>query len=124
MFFTVIGTVAAVTAFVGVAGVIDASEPTYWGTYTEEYCEPRLRGGCHSIGTWVSDDGSIRLDDVRLDGSADPDGTVRAEYGPTGLLNDAQSNIVHAEPWASGSFWVPWLGLAVVAGVTVPLAAW
>lgn len=46
---------------VGVGEARDAAvaEPALWGTFAEQDCEPKLRGGCSSIGTWTSDDGGV-----------------------------------------------------------------
>lgn len=68
--------------------------PVIWGTFTEHRCE-EARYGCRSVGTWHSDDRSIRLENVYLDGQPTDNGTVRASYQPTGVANDADNNIVH-----------------------------
>lgn len=81
--------------YFAVAGILDATEPRYWGTFTEESCTELTRHACRSVGTWVSDDGSIRLEGVYLDGVPGDDGTVSAQYQPTGIDNDADDNIVH-----------------------------
>lgn len=108
--------------FVGIANVIDEREETYWGVFTEHYCEPMPRGGCRSIGSWVSDDGRIVKHDVFLDGGVDPGGTIRAGYRPDGILGDEDNNIVHAEDWWDARFWVPWAALVVFGGMTLAQA--
>lgn len=106
----------------GVGLLTAAGEPVYWGTYTESSCEGWGRAGCHSRGTWVSDDGTIRLENIRLDGHVGPDGTVVASYRPTGFLNDFNNQIVHTE-WTSWlGPWVPWgvgVGTSIAAFIQI-----
>ncbi|WP_435743615.1 hypothetical protein [Microbacterium sp. PMB16] len=115
LFFVVMGAVAVAGLYYVVAGIIDANEPRYWGTFTEEFCEERPRRGCQSVGTWVSDDGSIRLEGVSLDGVPGDDGTVAAQYQPAGVANDADTNIVHTSFGVSVEPFVT-VGLVVLAG--------
>lgn len=117
----------AAGVFLGVAGILDSREPVYWGTFTEERCVEGGRRGCQSVGMWVSDDGTIRVVDVQLDGGVDADGTADASYQPTGIHNDADNNVVHTPmstflepvvPWilvlggagASALYWRRWRG--------------
>lgn len=73
---------AVVFALLWVNWIRLSFEPTYWGTFTELSCTPRVRGGCESVGVWTSDDGTIRLTDVELDGTVDESHTARALYMP------------------------------------------
>jgi len=113
-FIVVFGILIAVTVVLGIGGIASAGAPVHWGTYTEERCD-RARFGCRSFGTWVSDSGELRVDEVQLDGAVGSDGMVRASYRPTGFNNDADNAIVHAEPWATLGPWMPW-GLAALFG--------
>ena len=97
----------------GVAAVVDASRPMMWGTFSGESCIPTVRG-CSNVGSWVSDDGEVRLDDVRLDGSRSPVDSVRAAYRVGATLGG--DTIVHTAEWIVGAPWAPWL-LAVVCAV-------
>ncbi len=38
LFFVVMGGVVVGGVYMGVAGLINANEPTYWGTFTEDRC--------------------------------------------------------------------------------------
>lgn len=114
---------ALIFAWLTVAATIDLGEPRYWGTYTQTDCEPRVRGGCRSVGVWVSDDRSIVKSDVYLDGWPNPDGGVRASYQPTGVINDERNNVVHAEeltglgPFAAGLGLIGWTGYVLSRAV-------
>ena len=116
------GMMVVLGVFIGVTGVLDADEPTYWGTFTEERCERGNRYGCRSVGTWVSDDGSIRLENVYLDGRPASDGTTDASYQPTGLRNDADNNIVHGPFGHALEPLVPWM--LVGLGVFMSTVQW
>lgn len=122
LFFALWAVVIAAGATLGIIGVLDADEPVRWGTFTEERCEQGGRYGCRSIGTWVSDDGSIRLDDVYLDGTPTTDGTAAASYQPTGIVNDADNNIVHTRVGTSLEPFVPWM--LVAFGVATAASQW
>ena len=100
--------VALVAVGLGVVGVMDSQEPTYWGTFTETDCIDARRG-CRSVGYWVSDDGSIRMSDIYLDGQPGPDGTVRARYRPTGINHDKDNNIVHTSVGVALEPVLPWV---------------
>lgn len=104
-----------IVAVLGVGGALSAREPILWGTFTQVGCEP-ARFHCREIGTWVSEDGSVRLTDVHLDGWSG-DGTVRAGYRPTGFNNDADNRIVHVAPLARGYVWAPFAFLILFAAV-------
>lgn len=109
----------------GVADLLDADEPVFWGTFSEEDCVGGGRMGCQSVGTWVSDDGSIRKTGVALDGRPDSDGSVRATYRPTGVINDEENNIVHvggADGLYSAMLWVAAAGAG--AGLALYIADW
>lgn len=112
----VFGILMLIMVVLGIGGIVSLGEPVHWGTFTEERCE-RARFGCRSFGTWVSDDGTIRVEEVQLDGAPEPDGTQRAAYRPTGFNNDADNAIVHAEPWATLGPWMPWIFVVVFGGV-------
>ena len=115
VFLLIMTACLGVGVMLGVMTIIDAGEPVVWGTFTESHCEDAGRRGCRSVGTWVSDDGRIRLADVYLDGQPDADGRSRASYQPAGVHNDADLNIVHnafgtvAEPILSWAITI-WLG--------------
>jgi hypothetical protein len=111
------GLLFCVTAFLGVASAIDAKEPVYWGTFTQTHCD-WARYGCRSFGTWVSDDGTITKLEISLDGDPGPDGTVRADYQPSGIINDADNNIVHTAMWSGVMLWLPWV-LCLVCAVLI-----
>lgn len=115
-FTALFGILIAIMVVLGVGGIASLGEPVHWGTFTEERCE-RARFGCRPIGTWVSDSGDLRVDEVQLDGTVGPDGTARASYRPTGFNNDADNAIVHAEPWATWGPWMPWILVLVFGGV-------
>ncbi|HEY9266084.1 MAG TPA: hypothetical protein VIP82_15695 [Microbacterium sp.] len=113
----------AVSIVLGVGGMVSANEPVVWGTFTQQDCEPKGRGGCRSIGVWVSDDSTIRKENIYLDGwPPDPDGSVRAGYRPHGFNNDDENNIVHVAATAHGWIWAPWILTAYLAGVIVHYA--
>lgn len=94
----------------GILGIWQLAEPVHWGTFTQERCEPALRG-CREFGIWVSDDGETRKESIELDGSVGASGSVRASYQPTGL----NSNIVHTEPSTNAGPWIPWLVALAIA---------
>lgn len=123
VFFLVMTLVLAVSLGLGVGGAMSANEEVIWGTFYQRDCEPKPRGGCRSVGTWVSDDGSIRKTGIYLDGWLAPDGTVRAGYRPSGFNNDDENNIVHVEATAYGWIWFPWLLTVYVIGVIIYYAA-
>lgn len=114
------------SALLVLASVLDADEPAHWGTFTEKDCvDPGIRRACRSIGTWVSDDGALRKVDVFLDGRVGAEGFVRARYTPTGIINDQENNIVHAEYLGSLGLISPWLLLVICAGtLTVYVVDW
>ncbi|WP_301114419.1 hypothetical protein [Microbacterium sp.] len=103
------GGLAVVLAALLIASVIDLGQPRIWGTFTQTDCEPRPRGGCRPVGTWVSDDEAIVKHDVYLDGWTDETGTTRASYQPTAIISDESNNIVHTPgltgvgPWLTGA---------------------
>ena len=108
-----LGALAAllVVVGIGVAAIVDTGAPRTWGTYTEVSCEGgTIRHGCQSRGTWVSDDGRDRLDDVGLDGSVSDEGATRAYATPDALLGG--DDIVHDGNWT-------WVGWALPAGLVV-----
>lgn len=113
------GLAVAYGVYFGIAGILDSSEPVHWGTFTEERCVDGGRYGCRSVGTWVSDDGSIRLEDVYLDGRPNADGTIDASYQPTGIRNDADANIVHSPVGASLEPFVSLMLVAIGIGFSV-----
>jgi hypothetical protein len=119
LFYAIMGLLAALFLVMGVGGAVTASAPIYWGTFTEHDCQPQPRFGCRSIGSWESEDRTIQLQGVYLDGAPDTDGTVRASYRPTSFNSDADNNIVHVEAWSGGWLWAPWIGLLVIVGATV-----
>lgn len=112
-FYVVGGILAIAFAALLVASLIDLGQPRIWGTFTQAGCEERFRGGCRPYGTWVSDDGTIVLHDVDLDGGTDESGTARASYQPTALLGH---DVVHVPllsgigPWLIGGTLIGWVG--------------
>lgn len=108
-----------------VVAVIDLRQPRIWGTFTQTDCEPRPRGGCRPVGTWVSDDGGIIKGDIYLDGWTDGAGITRASYQPDAIISDESNNVVHASeltgagPWTMGLFLIGWVGY-----VLYQAAAW
>ena len=110
-----LGSLAAVLVVVGlgVAAIVDTGAPRTWGSYTEVSCEGgTIRHGCQSRGTWVSDDGRDRLDDVGLDGSVSDEGATRAYATPDALLGG--DDVVHDGAWT-------WVGWVLPAGLLVAL---
>jgi hypothetical protein len=118
LFYLVMGVLILIGGVLGVGGILSAGEPVIWGTFTEERCEP-ARYVCRSIGTWVSDDGTIQKHGIALDGRPGPDGTVRASYRPTGFNDDDSNNIVHVEAWTLAFVWFPWAFVAILVGVVM-----
>jgi hypothetical protein len=112
-FYAFAGLMVCVSISLGVAFALDSREPVQWGTFIEEDCEDRARGGCRSIGTWVSDDGATVKQDIYLDGYPGFDGTARAGYRP-GIMNN--DDIVHTEFWLAAGPWVPW-GFGVIVSL-------
>ena len=116
IFYLVAAAIGAGLASLTVASIVDLGQPRQWGTFTETDCEPTLRGGCRSIGTWVSDDKTLFKHDVYLDGRPDEGGSARASYQPDAILSDESNNIVHAAgltgmgPWVSGAVLIGWGG--------------
>lgn len=116
-FFFVLMAAACLSALVGAMGAaVDAvtRQPVYWGTFTQEDCLPNGRE-CRSVGTWTSDDGSLAMKRVYLDGQPDSAGTARANFQPEGLINDTDTNVVHVRDWGSMKIWLP-LALSGMAG--------
>lgn len=116
--YLLLGLLLLVSLGLGVGYILDQTAPVVWGTYTEHRCEAKARGGCTSIGTWVSDDRELTRTEVHLDGRPGPDGTVRAGYRPQGLLSAGQ-NVVHVEFWIDAgpiaSFVLAaWIGFLIV----------
>ena len=120
-FYGIWGVITCVAVLIGIGNIVDASEPTYWGTFTEQHCDETPRYGCRSVGTWASDDGTIRLHDVYLDGTPDADGTAEAQYQPDGAMSDADNNIVHTSLGVSTEPVLPWLLAAFGIGT---MACW
>lgn len=119
LFMVVMGALLVCAVILGIDAASTADEPIVWGTFQETDCEQRAKGGCRSIGTWTSDDGTIRKTNVKLDGWPESDGSVRASYRPHGFLNDDENNIVHVEAFAYGWLWGPWAGVLFIIGVVV-----
>ncbi|MFS3127969.1 hypothetical protein ACLM5J_06155 [Nocardioides sp. Bht2] len=104
----------------GIVGIVELGRPVHWGTFTEEStdCPSGLEKnrGCTRTGRWVSDDGTIVKENIKLDGTVDPGESVRAGYRPGGAWDD--TNTVHTEHWVNGGAWVPFLGLVGTALLT------
>lgn len=121
----ILASAAVAFALLGVAGALDADEPVFWGTYEEDNCDTYARSGCRSQGTWISDDGSIRKSGIYLDGRPSADGTARASYRPTGVINDLENNIVHVEAWPGLSTVLPWVAcVGALAGLALYITCW
>ena len=91
-----------------------------WGTFVEDSCVPRVKGGCRSVGHWTSDDGTIQFREVDLDGPLGDDRTARAAYRPDESSSDP--GIVHTQfglsiaPWAFGGFMLCTSAMALYYG--------
>jgi len=111
-FYVVGGLLTIALVAILIASVIDVGKPLIWGTFTQTDCTPQLRGACRPVGIWVSDDRTIVLHDVDLNGWTDDTGIAPAAYRPTALLG---SDMVHAPafsaagPWATGVFLIGWV---------------
>lgn len=122
-FYLIALALASILMFLFVASVIDLAQPTRWGTFTQTDCEPRLRGGCRPVGTWVSEDATEVRRGVYLDGWVGSDGTTRAGYRQDGIISDETNNIVHAPgltaagPWVSGGILIWWVGYSIYKSV-------
>lgn len=92
----VLGALGVVLVVLLVVSALDLRQTVIWGTFTQTDCEPRPRGSCRAIGTWVSDDGTVVRRGVALDGWPDDDGTSRAGYQPAAILGGESADIVHA----------------------------
>lgn len=93
--------------------VIDAGQPRIWGTFTQTGCEETGLRGCRPYGTWVSDDRTIVLHDVDLDGWTDDFGMARASYQPTALLGHDMVHVPFLSgigPWLLGGILIWWVG--------------
>ena len=117
IFAVVTAALLVVSATLAIGGTLSADESVVWGTFRQTDCEPKPRGGCRSVGVWMSDDRTIRKIDVYLDGSPNSDGTVRAAYRPHGFNNDNENNIVHVEMFAYGWVWAPRLLTLILFGM-------
>ncbi|MET0885420.1 MAG: hypothetical protein ABWX92_03125 [Mycetocola sp.] len=114
---------AGAGTFLVAADAIDADQPEYWGTFTHEDQESRGRWGKGSVGTWVSDDRTIRLDDVSLIGHTGRGGIVEARYRPDGPIGDEASYTVHTAEslvWSASFNWF----LIALGGGTLFLTIW
>ena len=118
LYVVIMGLLFCLSAALGGADFVDRNEPIYWGTYTHVRCDPVARG-CGSIGNWVSDDQSIHVEDIELDGSPGRDGVVRASFQPTGITNDVRNNIVHTQFGTTIGPWAPWVFCVFIAGHVV-----
>lgn len=113
-----------ISAVFGVVSVMDQDEPVVWGTFTTVgECENSLRGGPHCTGDWVSDDGTIIMLSVDLDGYPEyDDGTARAGYRPTAILHDEEVRVVHTATWINSGWWVSGMLCIMSAGFAVGTA--
>lgn len=108
LYIGICGLLLLVSLVLGVGTVSNSSERTYSGTFTQQSCDLGYRGRCEGVGTWISDNKSMIKKDIHLDGDANSDGTIRADYTPTGFNNDAENNIVHTPTWGGAKYWLPW----------------
>lgn len=67
---------------------------------------------CHSVGTWLSDDGQTLKSGLTLDGSIGSDGTARAGFQPGGFMGDDTLDVVHTHLWIHAGLWFPWVAFA------------
>lgn len=104
-YFVIFGVLSVGFIVLGALEVVDAAndEPVVWGTFTEQRCVTETRGGCTSYGSWVSDDGFEKFDEIMFDGTIkESGGTSRAGHQPGGLTSDVEDgivSIVHAEEY-------------------------
>jgi len=110
---TVLVVLTIVVAVFATTMMLDRTEPSTWGTFTQERCVEN-RGGCQSIGRWVSDDGSSRLHGVVLDGAPGSDGTVSAFFRPTDTFNVNKPWVVRTQAAEDANIWFPALMLVLL----------
>ncbi|HEY4269236.1 MAG TPA: hypothetical protein VGM94_13695 [Galbitalea sp.] len=111
------GLLFIVSLLLGISSAFSATQRSYSGTFTQHSCESGYRGRCESVGTWVSDNGSMVKKNVQLDGDVNSDGTAPATYTPKDFNNDAENNIVHTSTWAPARFWLPWALVLLFGGL-------
>lgn len=121
-FYLVMGVCFVGSVTIGVVEIVERDRHRTWGTFTEtsttcDYLSRRR--SCQSIGTWVSDEGAVVKEGIRLDGHVHPGESVRASFRPGGLMGDDGNNIVHSARSSAAGVWVPWM--VAVATVVVAL---
>lgn len=114
----VLAALVALTISVAVSDIVTAREPSHPGTFTLTYIDRAGRGPDTVYGYWVSDDGSIRLPEVILDGAVDSSGEAATLYRPTDLLNAVGVPTVRTESRAENRSVLPWIGCAAIAVVS------
>ena len=124
LFYLVAAAMTLMLACLTVASIADLAQPRQWGTFTQTDCEPRPRGGCREVGTWIGDDGTLIKRDVYLDGWTEEGGSTRASYQPDAIISDESNNIVHTAgltgigPWIVGAILIWWVGYALYKAVS------
>ncbi|KTS00676.1 hypothetical protein NS283_17100 [Microbacterium testaceum] len=115
-FYVVAGALTVAITAILIASLIDLGQPRVWGTFTQQGCEQRPRGGCRPFGSWISDDGTIVQRHVYLNGWTDGTGRTRAAFQPTALLGDDVVNVpvlTGAAPVLMSILLVWWVAVAV-----------
>lgn len=98
------------SAVLCVSEIVTAHDKTYRGTFTLDHSEPG-RGADTEYGRFVSDDQSIRLSSVRLEGSSGTTGRVEVTYEPSGVLGDALTGTVYTSTSRDLAAVLPWMML-------------
>ena len=88
MFYLVMLSVMVGFVTIGVINWGGRDRPVYWGAFTAASTTCAPRAGCFSVGRWVSTDGTIVKEGVRLDGAPDAHGQARAGYQPGGPMGE------------------------------------
>ncbi len=111
----VLAALVVLTISVAVSDVLTAREPSHPGTFTLTYVDRAGREPDTVYGYWVSDDGSVRLPEVILDGAVNASGEAATLYRPTDLLNSVGVPTVRTESRAENRSVLPWIGCAAIA---------
>lgn len=114
----VLAALVILTISVAISDVVTAREPSHSGTFTLTYIDRAGRGPDITYGYWASDDGSIRLPEVILDGAVNASGKAATLYRPTDLLNSVGVPTVRTESRAENRSVLPWVGCAAIAVVS------
>jgi hypothetical protein len=109
VFYLVMTVVFVLSISMGATAWVCRDRPVYGGTFTAASASCSARGLCTSVGRWVSADGAIIKEGVRLDGAPGAGGHVRASYQTGGPMGDDVNNIVHTATASAIGPWVPWM---------------